>query len=271
MWNECVQCGTEFSSKRSRLTCSMKCKNARSRKIHKPVMVERQCVLCKKTFPSSGRVTCSYECHRGVATLARTGKRVELDLLTCDNCGKQWRSLSIYRKKTCSKECRRALNKKKRQDKAGPAIQCKVCGRPCPTPNRVTCSKDCAAKARATLAKKNTSWHNQICTYSPPNGFDRENMIEILTRKGYTEGQAKERYQWEETQEGDILFRDLPPKDLSPRDAVYNREACSRKELPPNRNGVEQAHEKKGAYKSPLEKFLSCIEGGPASAQETMG
>lgn len=260
----CAHCKEEFSANRFRLTCSQQCKNARSRAIAPERSITRTCPGCGEKFTrvcKQARSTCSRECHSRVVSLARGGKGVNREVVECQWCGGSFKLTGWYRKKTCSKRCRAALMGSN-AIKPGP---CEVCGKTCPHRKRRTCSAQCAAELKAVKARERVSKERNLCVYTPPNEHDRENMIEILTRKGYKKGQASNRYEWEES-EGNIRFKDLPPRDLSPEDIAHNREARARKELKTHRNGVEQEAKAKRAHQSPLEKLLSCIEGGSASA-----
>lgn len=234
----------------------------------------RKCAICQQhyysdAYPSKVPDTCSPECKE----ILRKRHAHSADKSTtreCTRCGTVFTAQADAmgrrsRRRTCSDECReRAMTREPR-----PERKCPFCGGLKSTAATKTCCKpECRNKWRNLGGEDRARYLHQyaVCRYSAPNAHDFENMLDIMSRKGYTEGNETEAYQYRITEEGDILFIDLEPRDPT-SEAIIHRASRAGKEQQEHRTGVEQEAKAKGAHQSPLEKLLQRIEGGLASTQ----
>jgi len=213
-----------------------------------------KCVICGFTFHSTEpRKTCGKMCLKQL-TIQINGHPSRKKQKRCGWCGEFHKN----RGKHCSPECSKAAQKRKKE---GGGL-CKVCGRATKNKHNITCSgAECLRKWRSETASRRAAEEGNVCKYTPPSIEDKEGMIAILKRKGFSEGHHKENYQWSEDKEGNLLWRDLPPSHTS-----IDGQAAASEELQKHWDGVEQETEEEGANLPSLKELRKSFKVWLASA-----
>lgn len=166
----------------------------------------------------------------------------------------------------CSDECRLRQRSKGGEKRKRARYPCEVCGTTVKDRSARACSRKCGS-VLATQSKMN-NLTLEVCKYTAPSIRDFHRMLDIMHRKGYTQGDNEKsayRYRIEE-ETLSIHYCDLPPSVDSD-----DWKACSAKEQQEHWNRVEQEAGQEGANLPRFKELPRGKEGWSSAAEKNLG